>query len=373
MGSMTRNRCVDDSKPGPEQVKHYSDRAADGTCLIITEGTFVDWSGCDWEFSPVMITEDHARAWQKVVGEVHSHGGKIYLQAWHLGRCQNENLPIMREKNQVVLAPSKVKAEGGKYHNLPGTPGYTENITEIERPSDVVDVYRRAAMLARSAGFDGIELLAQGGYLPQQFLNSRANLRKDDYGGSVENRCRFTLEVVDAIADVFEGPEFVCVKVCPTDFLNDSVVTFEEMKEVYSYLIEKLVERRIGIINISRRGANHDSKDDGYIDPGRPKQFSLLPGYDPVLDFGPLVKYPASPSLLMANQDYTVEEANQLVGESKADLISFARPFICNPDLVSRIRHGIPFAQNDRGNSVHYGPYTNPGENYNDWPVATIA
>ncbi|KAF6810389.1 hypothetical protein CSOJ01_06330 [Colletotrichum sojae] len=344
MGSMTRNRCVDDFKPGPEQVKHYSDRASDGTGLIITEGTFVDWSGCDWEFSPVMITEDHARAWQKVVDEVHGHKGKIYLQAWHLGRCQNENLPIMSEKNQVVLAPSK---------------GHTENITEIERPSDVVGIYRRAASLARSAGFDGIELLAQGGYLPQQFLNSRANLRKDDYGGSVKNRCRFTLEVVDAIADVFGGPEFVCVKVCPTDFLNDSVVTFEEMKEVYTYLIEKLVERRVGIINISRRGANHDSKDDSYIESGRPKEFPLPPGYDPVLDFGSLVKYSGSPSLLMANQDYTVEEANQLVGGCKADLVSFARPFICNP--------------NDRGNSIHYGPYTNPGENYNDWPIATVA
>lgn len=160
---------------------------------------------------------------------------------------------------------------------------------------------------------------------------SRANLREDDYGGSVENRCRFVLEVVDAIADVFEGPEFVCVKVCPTDFLNDSVVTFEEMKEVYNYLVENLVERRVGIINISRRGANHDSKDDGYIGSGRPKEFPLPPGYDQVLDFGPLVKYPGSPSLLMANQNYTVEEADQLVGECKADLMSFARPFICNP------------------------------------------
>lgn len=141
MGSMTRNRCVNDFKPGPEQVKHYSDRATDGAGLIITEGTFVDWSGCDWEFSPVMVTEDHARAWQKVVDEVHSHGVKIFLQAWHLGeliayvssriflelkhllgRCQNENLPIMREKNQVVLAPSKVRAEGGKYHSIPGSP-----------------------------------------------------------------------------------------------------------------------------------------------------------------------------------------------------------------------------------------------------------
>lgn len=144
MGSMTRNRCVDDFKPGRAQVKHYADRARDGVGLIVTEGTFVDWTGCDWDKSPVMINEDHARAWRSVTDAVHREGGKIYFQAWHagtqmplspnagpcslhslllhIGRCQHDEMPIMKEKGGVVEAPSAIRANDGKYRELPGIP-----------------------------------------------------------------------------------------------------------------------------------------------------------------------------------------------------------------------------------------------------------
>ncbi|RDW63059.1 uncharacterized protein DSM5745_10170 [Aspergillus mulundensis] len=367
MGSMTRNRCIDNNKPGPAQVKHYSDRARHGVGLIINEGTFVDWTGCDWMHSPVMIDESHADAWRKVTDAVHEEGGKIFFQAWHAGRIQHDQMPIMLEKDRPVLAPSRIKAEGGKYRDIPGCPGHTNNIQAIKDPRDVIETYRHSVMLAKKAGFDGVELLAQGGYLPQQFLNSRANKRTDVYGGSVENRCRFTLELVDALSSVFGSPEAICVKIDPTDIYNDSVVTFDEMKETYTYLIKALVARKVGIINITRRGADTSA---GKAQ--RPEGYPLPAGYDPVLDFGPLVKYPGSPTLLMANYDYTVEEADTLVSEGKLDLISFARAFICNPDVISRIKHGIPFAHNDRGSVVHYGPYRTPDENYNDWPAAVI-
>ncbi|KXH68675.1 hypothetical protein CSAL01_08563 [Colletotrichum salicis] len=321
MGSMTRNRCVNDCKPGNEQIQHYSDRAKDGAGLIIAEGTFIDWQGCDWN-------------------------------------CTLQD-----------------SGPGGKYRDLPGTPGHTHNITEIEDPRDFVNMYRRSAVLARKAGFDGIELLAQGqapayGYLPQQFLNWRANIRTDSYGGSVENRCRFILEVSDALAELF-GSEFVCIKICPTDQTNDSVVTYEEMKDVYIYLIEELVKRRVGIINLSRRGANHNTgTGDFFGNTTRPGDFPLPLDYDPVMDFGPLVKFPNSPSKLMANYDYTVDEADRLVSDGKLDLITFSRPFIYNPDVIFRIQHGIPFVENDRGSNIHYGPFEEPSQNYNDWPVA---
>lgn len=151
------------------------------------------------------------------------------------------------------------------------------------------------------------------------------------------------------------------------------MVEFEEMKETYTYLVKKLVSRKVGIINISRRGADlHGKSRDFYSLFSRPEGYPVPKGYDPVLDFGPLVKYPGSPSMLMANHDYTVEEANRLVEEEKLDLITFGRPFIYNPDIISRIRHGVPFSENDRGNDVYYGPYQTPDENYNDWPAATI-
>jgi 2,4-dienoyl-CoA reductase-like NADH-dependent reductase (Old Yellow Enzyme family) len=160
----------------------------------------------------------------------------------------------------------------------------------------------------------------------------RANKRTDSYGGSVENRCRFILEVVNAISDVFDGPEVVCVKINPTDFFNDSTVTFEEMQETYTHLIKKLVLRRVGIINLSRRGTDSKAGTEGFYGrDGRSEIYPLPAGYDPVLDFGRLVKYPDSPSLLMANHDYTVEEADELISKGKLDLITFGRPFICNP------------------------------------------
>ncbi|KAG4263838.1 hypothetical protein FPRO03_09114 [Fusarium proliferatum] len=351
MGSMTRNRCIDDNKPGPAQIKHYADRAKYGAGLIVTEGTFVDWTGCDWKHAPFMVTQEHADAWRRVTDAVHDTGGKIFFQAWHAGRCQHDQLPIMKEK---------------------GAKGHTDNIEAITDVKSVVDTYRRSCELAKLAGFDGIELLAQGGYLPQQFLSSRANQRSDEYGGSVENRCRFTLELVDAIAAVFDGPEYICVKINPTDHLNDSIVDFDEMKETYTYLITELVKRKVGIINLGRRGAETSPGSGEFFGPlSRPEGYPLPRGYDPVLDFGNLVKFPGSPTLLMANHDYTVGEADALAGAGKLDMITFARAFIHNPDLVPRIINGVSLATNDRGAWVYYGLDKRPDEGYNDWPVAS--
>ncbi|KAL2214448.1 FMN-linked oxidoreductase [Sarocladium strictum] len=371
MSSLTRNRCVDNSMPGPSQVQYYTDRARYGTGLIVTEGVLVDWAGCAFPYAPCLITTEHAKAWRKVVDSVHKEGGKILLQAWHPGRIQNENMPAVRDRNQPVLAPSAIKAEGGKYKGLPNEPGHTANITVIQNPRGVVETYRKSSILAKMAGFDGIELLAQGGYLPHQFLNSRSNHRTDAYGGSVENRCRFTLEIVDAISEVFGGYEFVCIKISPADALNDSAVSFEEMQEIYTYLIKEFVKRQVGIVNISRRGYNSGAgRESAAIMFQRPEQYPLPPNYDPVLDFGRMVKYPGSPSKLMVNQDYTAEEADLLIRQEKADLVSFGRPFIYNPDVVPRLQKGIAFAENDRDSTVFYGPYETPDENYNDWPAA---
>ncbi|KAK1637851.1 hypothetical protein BDP81DRAFT_426044 [Colletotrichum phormii] len=134
----------------------------------------------------------------------------------------------------------------------------------------------------------------------------------------------------------FFGPELVCIKICPTDQTNDSVVTYEEMKDVYTYLIRELVKRRVGIINLSRRGASHRrGTGDFFGNTTRPGDFPLPLGYGPVMDFGPLVKFPNSPSKLMANYDYTVDEADRLVRDGKLDLITFGRPFIYNPVSVT--------------------------------------
>lgn len=148
----------------------------------------------------------------------------------------------------------------------------------------------------------------------------------------MENRCRFALELVDAASEAFGGPELIGVKISPTDALNDSIVTFDEMQETYTYLIKEFVKRKVGIITICRRGADiHVESVDAYNHFPRPEGFLLPPNYDPVLKFGGLIKFPGSASLLMVNQDYGVEEAERLVKEGKIDLLMIGRPFIFNP------------------------------------------
>lgn len=171
---------------------------------------------------------------------------------------------------------------------------------------------------------------------------SRSNNRKDQYGGSVENRCRFTLEVVDAIISVW-GPDVVGIKICPTDNHNDSVVTFDEMTETYEYLVPQLTSRGLGFINLSRRGCNVASKNQDYIwnSNTRPRGYELPEDYQPLGHFGPMIKYPGSKTLLMVNHDYTVEEADNLVKNGQLDLVTFGRPFIYNP--VSRSNQPASF------------------------------
>ncbi|EHA25642.1 hypothetical protein ASPNIDRAFT_125262 [Aspergillus niger ATCC 1015] len=223
MGTMTRNRCTNGNKPTQVNVKHYADRARDGTGLIVPEGTFICPSGVEWPNAPVTYNDSHAEAWAKVTSEVHKVGGKILFQPWHPGRIQNENMPMLKESGYPIYAPSKVPAKGGKYRTLEGLPGHTHNITEIDEPETIIEQYRHSVTLAKTAGFDGIELLAQG---------------------SQE----------------------------------------------------------------------------------RPQGKQLPPKYEPLTDFGPLIKYPGSRTMLMVNHEYTVEEARHLIQKEEIDLVTFARP-----------------------------------------------
>ncbi|KAL3454994.1 hypothetical protein BJX64DRAFT_94578 [Aspergillus heterothallicus] len=365
MGALTRNRCVDESKPSEAHVTHYATRAKDGAGLIVAEGTFISLHGSEYPYAPMMYTDEHATAWEKVTDAVHKEGGIIFFQPWHAGRIQHEDMPLLKDNGMPVLAPSNIPAAGGKYRDLPGEPGHSRNITEIDDPKMIAEQYRRSVSLAKKAGFDGVELLSQGGYLLHNFLNSTSNTRTDIYGGSTVNRCRFILEVLDAIIPIF-GPGRTGIKISPADYLQGSAVRYDELVETYSYLIPDIVARKIGFINLSRRGAP------GYGHEGcsRPEGCELPADYDPLTLFGPMVKYPGSLTRLMVNTGYTPEEARALLQEGKIDLVSFGRAFVYNPDVVSRIKRGVPLAENDRGGWVYYGPYGEVDAGYNDWPAA---
>ena len=212
--------------------------------------------------------------------------------------------------------------------------GHTSNITEIVDPSDIVNQFRNSVMLAEQAGFDGIELLSQGGYLLHNFLCSHANVRQDAYGGSIENRCRFPLEVLDAIIDVW-GSRRVGIKICPADDYNDSTTTYREASETYTYYIQELMKRDLCYINLSRRGCDVGRDQDEYFKSSpRPLGKELPYKYEPIQEFGHLIKFSGSKTLLMVNHEYTVEEADRMMREDKIDIVSFGRPFIYNPVCV---------------------------------------
>jgi 2,4-dienoyl-CoA reductase-like NADH-dependent reductase (Old Yellow Enzyme family) len=158
--------------------------------------------------------------------------------------------------------------------------------------------------------------------------SSNLNTRNDSYGGSTPNSCRFALQVVDAIATIF-GHDRVGIKLCPTDFYNGSAILHEEMTEVYTYLIGQLVARGVGYIDLSRRGVDLGRGDE--TGAARPADKALRPGYEPLTEFGPMVKVPGSKTALMVNEEYTVSEAEGLVENGDIDLVSFGRDFICNP------------------------------------------
>jgi 2,4-dienoyl-CoA reductase-like NADH-dependent reductase (Old Yellow Enzyme family) len=217
-----------------------------------------------------------------------------------------------------------------------------------------------------------------------------ANERADEYGGSIENRCRFPLEVLDAIIDVW-GSRQVGIKICPADDYNDSTTTYKEASETYGYYIRQLMRRELCYINLSRRGCDVGRDQDEYFkSKPRPEGKELPTKYEPIQEFGHLIKYPGSRTMLMVNHEYTVSEAEDLMQQGQIDLVSFGRPFIYNPvsfdcrnhegrassdalqDIITRIEHSVPFAVNDKGGKVNYGPFRTPDEYYTDWPTALV-
>lgn len=191
-------------------------------------------------------------------------------------------------------------------------------------------IYLGAFSFTRFCAREYILPLSSGMFIESQDRN--LNNRNDEYGGSTQNRCRFALQVIDAIATVF-GYDRVGIKICPTDFYKGSPISHSEMTEVYTYLVGQLVARGIGYINLSRRGVDLGrNKDKGVPDAVvRSADKALQPGYEPLSEFGPMVKFPGSKTALMVNEEYTVSEAENLVEDGGIDMVSFGRDFICNP------------------------------------------
>ena len=336
MAPMTRCRALGNA-PGPLVAEYYAQRATAG--LLITEGTTPAPEGLGYARIPGIYSEAQVAGWKAVAEAVHAKGGAIFVQVMHTGRVGHAaNLPAGAE----LLAPSAVQAKGEMWTDAQGMQpiGAPREMT-AEELIRVKEAFVQGARNAVAAGLDGIELHAANGYLLEQFLNPATNRRTDGYGGSLEARCRFVLEVAAACAEAI-GADRVGIRVSPYGVFND-MPAYDEVEATYLHLaaeLSKLGLAYLHVVDHSAMGA-----------PAVPDSIkaSLRQAFKGVY-------------ILSGGYDRARAEADLAAG--KGDLVAFGRPFIANPDLVARLQSGAPLAD-PKPDSF----YTADAAGYTDYPA----
>ncbi len=312
MSPMTRARAGKERMPNALMAEYYVQRASAG--LLITEGTPFSDQAVGWLNCPGICSEAQTAAWKIVVDAVHARGTPIFLQLWHCGRASHSSF---HKNGEPPVAPSPIKINGDYIHTPKGKEPYeTPRALEREEIPGIVEDFRRGAERARSAGFDGVELHAANGYLIDEFLQSKTNQRTDEYGGSVENRYRFLDEIVTAVLAVLPGR--VGVHISPNGIYND--MGSPDFRETFLHVARQLNRHDLAYLHVV------DGLAFGFHGLGAPMTLAEFRG----LFKGPLI----------GNCGYTREPAAAAVQSRHADLISFGRPFISNPDLVERFTNG---------------------------------
>ncbi len=315
MAPLTRSRAGEERLPNALMAQYYAQRASAG--LIVTEATVVSRQGIGWINTPGIYTDEQAEAWKQVVAAIHAKGSRVFLQLWHCGRASHSSY---HEAEGLPVAPSAIRLEGDDIHTPIGKrPHEVPRALDTEEIPLIVEDYRRAAVRALAAGFDGIEIHAANGYLIDQFLQSRTNHRTDRYGGSLENRFRFLDEIVRAVVTVWPA-ERVGVHLSPNGNFND--MGSPDYRETFLYAAGQLDRYRLAYLHVV------DGLAFGFHQLGAPM---TLAEFRDVFN-GPLI----------GNCGYTRESAEEAIRNHHADLISFGRPYISNPDLVERFAHGWP-------------------------------
>jgi 2,4-dienoyl-CoA reductase-like NADH-dependent reductase (Old Yellow Enzyme family) len=297
-------------------AEYYAQRASAG--LIISEATTISPQANGWVESPGIYTDAMEQAWKPITRVVHDRGGKIFLQLWHMGRASHSDY----HGGQPAVAPSAIPIAGDGISTPQGKKPYEtpRALTTAEVEATVED-YRLAARRARAAGFDGVEVHAANGYLIDQFLQARTNQRTDRYGGSIDARCRFLDEVVEAVAAEWPAHR-VGVRLSPNGIFND--MGSPDYREQFLRAAQLLDRHALSYLHVV------DGLAFGFHKLGSPM---TLEEFRDVFH-GPLV----------AACGYTLEAAEAAVERGAADLVAFGRSFMANPDLVERFRHGWPLA-----------------------------
>ena len=325
MSPMTRLRAAEGGLATPDMALYYRQRASAG--LIITEGTYPSPLGCGYTYPPGIDNREQAASWRVVTDAVHAEGGHIFVQLMHAGRVTHSSLLPDRA---LPVAPSAIPVSG-TIHTFEGkVPFETPRALTTEEVRGVSADYGHAAELAIVAGFDGVELHAATGYLPHQFQASNSNRRTDVYGGSIENRARFTLELMETLCQTW-GADRVGIKTAPGYTVND--IFDEDPAATYVYLAKQLSPLGLAYL--------HVGYESGYAR-------GTAPSFNPI----DLVRAVYGGTLLAAG-GFTKETGNAIISSGRADAVVFGRLFISNPDLVERLRSDAPL--NSWDVSTFYG------------------
>lgn len=337
MAPMTRSRATSDNIPVELMAEYYRQRSGAG--LIITEGTSPSPNGLGYSSIPGIFNQKQVEGWKKVTDAVHGEGGKIIIQFMHTGRIGHQlNLPEGAE----ILAPSAVKAAGQMFTVASGMQDHpVPRAFTKEEVKSTIQEYVVAAKNAIEAGFDGVELHAANGYLIEQFINPGTNTRNDEYGGSIENRSRFLLEIAEQTANAI-GKEKVGVRFSPYGAFND-MPAYGEVDETYTYLAEKLNELEVLYIHVLDHSEGNASPDITRVKDIIRSRFQ---------------------NILIFCGGFNRQRAEDELNKGIADLIAFGIPFLANPDLVERMKTGAELNEPD------FGTFYTPGEKgYTDYPL----
>jgi N-ethylmaleimide reductase len=338
MAPLTRGRAGSERIPHALMAEYYVQRASAG--LIIAEATTISEQANGWLESPGIYTDAMEAGWRQVTAAVHAAGGRIFLQLWHMGRASHSDF----HGGRPPVSASAVTIAGDGIHTPLGKKPYeTPRALETGEIAGVVADYGRAAARARAAGFDGVEIHAANGYLIDQFLQAKTNRRTDAYGGSVANRARFLREVVEAVTAAWPARR-VGVRISPNGVFND--MGSPDFREQFTHVAALLDRCDLAYLHVV------DGLAFGFHQLGEPMTLA---------EFRRVFAGP-----LMGNCGYTFAAAEKAIDAGVADLIAFGRPYISNPDLVARLRHGWPLAE-PAAMAAWYAPTGAAG--YTDFPA----
>jgi N-ethylmaleimide reductase len=333
MAPLTRMRAQDGTVAAHAlNVLPYKQRASNGG-LIIAEASQVSQAGQGYPATPGIHSERQIEGWRDVTEAVHLKGGRIFLQLWHVGRVSHSSL---QPNGALPVAPSAIRINGETLTaSWKSVPFETPRALETEEIAEVVESFRQGAENAKLAGFDGVELHGANGYLVEQFLQSRSNQRSDQYGGSVENRCRFLKETVDALIDVW-GSDRVAVRLSPYGVANES--GDDDPVSLYRHVLRQLNPLGLGYLHFieprssgaGRADVNHQNV---------PSALELFRS-----DWS---------GVLIGAGGFDGASAEATVASGRADAIAFGRAFIANPDLPTRLKLNIPL--NPYNRATFYG------------------